>query len=223
MRPGGHSEKRRILVLISGGGTNLQALIDATRDDEFPGSIVAVISNKPEAGGLARARHAGIPTETLDHRQYPDRTSFDQALKARIDAHQPDLVVLAGFMRILTSDFVRHYHGRLVNIHPSLLPHYPGLHTHRQALAAGDAEHGATVHFVTEELDGGPGILQTRVPILPNDTETSLAARVLAEEHRIYPDVVRWFCEGRLVLGENAVVFDGQPLAQPLQRAVGEH
>lgn len=223
MRPGGHSDKRRILVLISGGGTNLQALIDATRDDEFPGGIVAVISNKPDAGGLTRAQHARIPTESLDHRQYPDRHSFDQALMAHIDAYQPDLVVLAGFMRILTSDFVRHYHGRLLNIHPSLLPRYPGLHTHRQALAAGDAEHGATVHFVTEELDGGPGILQTRVPILPNDTEASLAARVLTEEHRIYPEVVRWFCEGRLVLDENTVVFDGQPLTQPLQQALDKH
>lgn len=219
MTSDGNTSKRRIVVLISGGGTNLQALIDATRDANFPGRIVAVISNKPEAGGLARAQRASIPAETLDHRAFESRETFDQALMTRIDRHQPDLVVLAGFMRILTDDFVRHYRGRMLNIHPSLLPRYPGLHTHRQALAAGDAEHGATVHFVTEELDGGPGILQTRVPILPGDTEASLASRVLKEEHRIYPEVVSWFCTGRLSLGPQGPILDGQPLTAPQQRS----
>lgn len=218
MTSDGHVSKRRIVVLISGGGTNLQALIDAARDAKFPGRIVGVISNKPEAGGLARAQQATIPNETLDHRTFDSRDSFDQALMTRIDSYQPDLVVLAGFMRILTDDFVRHYRGRMLNIHPSLLPRYPGLHTHRQALAAGDAEHGATVHFVTEELDGGPGVLQTLVPILADDTEASLASRVLKEEHRIYPEVVHWFCSGRLRLGVHGPVLDDQLLAAPLQR-----
>lgn len=203
----------RIVVLISGGGTNLQALIDQPPTNA---EIVAVISNRPEVRGLTRAEDAGITSRTVNHRNYPDRASFDRAMQAEIDGFEPDLVVLAGFMRILTPQFVRHYQGRLFNIHPSLLPRYPGLHTHERALEAGDREHGATVHFVTEELDGGPPVLQGRVPVLPDDTPETLAARVLTQEHRIYPRVVEWFCAGRLALADNTPALDGQPLETPL-------
>lgn len=186
----------RIVVLISGHGSNLQALIDAERRNELGGGhIVAVISNRAEAFGLERARKAGIPTEVLSHKDFPERADFDAALMARIDAHRPDLVVLAGFMRILTSAFVHHYAGRLINIHPSLLPKYPGMNTHARAIEAGEAEHGATVHFVTEGVDEGPIILQGRVPILPDDTPETLQQRVHAIEHQIYPKAVRMLCQ----------------------------
>ncbi|MGD9710297.1 MAG: phosphoribosylglycinamide formyltransferase [Halothiobacillaceae bacterium] len=186
----------RIVVLISGHGSNLQALIDAERRNELGGGhIVAVISNRAEAFGLERARKAGIPTEVLSHKDFPERADFDAALMARIDAHRPDLVVLAGFMRILTSAFVHHYAGRLINIHPSLLPKYPGMNTHARAIEAGEAEHGATVHFVTEGVDEGPIILQGRVPILPDDTPETLQQRVHAIEHKIYPEAVRMLCQ----------------------------
>ncbi len=204
-----------VVVLISGGGTNLQALIDAAAAGA-PFEIRAVISNRPGAYGLERASRAGIPTEVLDHRQFPDRQSFDDALARLIDNYRPELVLLAGFMRILTPEFVKRYHGRLLNIHPSLLPRFQGLNTHARALEAGDSEHGASIHFVTEELDGGPVIIQARVPVEADDTPERLAARVLEQEHRIYPLVVKWIAEGRLALEDDKVLFDGQPLAKPL-------
>ncbi len=205
-----------VVVLISGGGTNLQAIIDAA-EQGLPIEIRAVISNRPDAYGLERARRAGIPTKVLDHRDYPDRESFDRALARLIDSYQPELVLLAGFMRILTPGFVHHYAGRMFNIHPSLLPRHQGLHTHERALQAGDSEHGASIHFVTEELDGGPVVLQARVPVQEGDTPDILAARVLEQEHRIYPLAVKWFAEGRLALDGNRVLFDGRPLQKPLQ------
>ena len=201
-----------VVVLISGSGSNLQALIDSAAHDDNPARIAAVISNRADAYGLQRAQNAGIATVVLDHKQFDGREAFDAALIEAIDAHQPDLVVLAGFMRILTGDFVRHYEGRLLNIHPSLLPRYKGLHTHRRALEAGDAEHGCSVHFVTEELDGGPLVVQAVLPVAAGDTIETLAQRVHAEEHRIYPLAVRWFAEGRLRLGAQGAMLDGQPL-----------
>lgn len=202
-----------VVVLLSGTGSNLQALIDDTRHAGNPARVCAVVSNRADAYGLVRAREAGIATAVLDHRQYEGREAFDSALIAAIDEHQPDLVVLAGFMRILTPGFVRHYHGRLLNIHPSLLPLYKGLHTHERVLEAGDAEHGCSVHFVTEELDGGPLVLQAVVPVDSNDTPGSLAQRVHAREHQIYPLAVRWFAEGRLQLASNgSVQLDANPL-----------
>ncbi|MGC8732268.1 MAG: phosphoribosylglycinamide formyltransferase [Halothiobacillaceae bacterium] len=185
----------RIVVLISGFGSNLQALIDAERRNELGGShIVAVFSNRADAFGLERARKAGLPTEVVSHKDFPAREAFDAALMERIDAYRPDLVVLAGFMRILTPAFVHHYAGRLINIHPSLLPKYPGMNTHARAIAAGDAEHGATVHLVTEGVDEGPIILQGRVPVMPDDTPETLQQRVHAIEHKIYPEAVRMLC-----------------------------
>lgn len=207
----------RIVVLISGGGTNLQAIIDATRRGEIPGSIAAVISNRPDAYGLERASQAGIPTEIIDHRRFSDRESFDRVLMHHVDAHGPDLIVLAGFMRILTDSFVEHYGGRMLNIHPSLLPAYRGLNTHARALADGAVEHGVSVHFVTPDLDGGPIVLQARVPVIEGDSPETLAARVLEQEHIVYPLVVKWFCEGRLTLDDSVVNLDGQPLTRPLQ------
>jgi phosphoribosylglycinamide formyltransferase-1 len=189
--------RSRLVVLISGGGSNLQAFIDAAADPAYPCEVVAVISNRAGVFGLERAARAGIPAEVLDHTAFASRDAFDTALADRIDAYAPDLVILAGFMRILTPGFVARYDGRLLNIHPSLLPKYPGLHTHQRAIDAGDAEAGATVHLVTEELDGGPVILQARVPVLPGDTADTLAARVLAEEHRIYPEAARLVTLGR--------------------------
>ena len=206
----------RIVALISGGGTNLQAIIDAAAGGRIPGRMAAVLSNRAGVRGLARAESAGIPTEVIEHRDFPDRATFDAAMQETIDRYQPDLVVLAGFMRILTPEFVAHYQGRMLNIHPSLLPAYPGLHTHERAIEAGDSEHGATVHFVTPELDGGPSILRGRVPIEGDDTPETLAARVLNQEHRIYPLAVRWFCEGRLRLTQGVALFDGNRLDAPL-------
>jgi len=202
----------RLVVLISGSGSNLQAFIDACRDPAYPCTVAAVISNRAGVPGLERAREAGIPAEALDHKAFARREDFDAELARRIDAHAPDLVILAGFMRILTPGFVRHYAGRLLNIHPSLLPLYPGLHTHQRALEAGDAEHGATVHFVTEDLDGGPAIVQARVPVLPADTRETLAARVLECEHLIYPLAARLYAEGRLRLQGEQAELDGSPL-----------
>ena len=211
-----NSSPLNIVVLISGGGTNLQAIIDASRQD-LPVNIAAVISNVPGVYGLERARQAGIETRVMDHKAYASREDFDQALMKLIDEYQPELVVLAGFMRILTPQFVAHYAGRMLNIHPSLLPELQGLHTHRRALEQAHQEHGASIHFVTEELDGGPVIVQARVPVLPSDDERSLAARVLEKEHIIYPLAIRWFAEGRVKLENTGVVFDGQPLRRPLQ------
>lgn len=194
--------EKNLVVLISGRGSNLAALLAA----QLPARVVAVISNNPLARGLDVARQRAIAAIAVDHRSFADRAAFDAALAAEIDRHHPDLVVLAGFMRILTPSFIERYRGRLMNIHPSLLPAFPGLHTHRQALAAGVRIHGCTVHFVTPELDSGPVILQAAVPVQPGDTEEQLAARVLAQEHRIYPQAIRWYCEGRLRLGRNGAV-----------------
>lgn len=185
-----------LVMLISGRGSNLQAIIDQVQLGQLPVEIRAVISNRPQAQGLERARRAGVETQVLDHHQFPRREAFDQALMTLIDSYTPRLVVLAGFMRILTPGFVRHYRGCLINIHPSLLPAFPGLDTHRRAIQAGMKEHGATVHFVTDEVDGGPIILQARVPVYPVDTPAILAARVLKEEHRIYPEAIRIFVAG---------------------------
>jgi phosphoribosylglycinamide formyltransferase-1 len=185
-----------VVVLISGNGSNLQALIDASASSNF--KIVGVISNNPEAYGLERARKAGIGTTVIDHRDFPDRASFDRALMARIDQLSPRLVVLAGFMRILTPEFVKQYAGRILNIHPSLLPKYPGTNTHQRALDAGDEIHGVSVHFVTEDLDSGPVAAQATIPVLAEDTADSLQARVHTQEHRVYPLVVSLFASGRL-------------------------
>ncbi len=201
-----------VVVLVSGSGSNLQALIDQFSAPDSPARLCAVISNRADAYGLERARQAGIETRVLDHKAFDGREAFDAALVETIDAFDPQLVVLAGFMRILTGTFVRHYQGRLLNIHPSLLPKYKGLHTHQRAIEAGDTEHGCTVHFVTEELDGGPLVLQAIVPVVAGDTPELLARRVLTGEHHIYPLAVRWFAEGRLRLGEAGVELDGQPL-----------
>lgn len=203
------------LVLISGSGSNLQALIDQSRND-LPIAIDAVISNEPQAYGLVRARDAGVATRVLCHRGFPDRQSFDRALMRLIDEFRPGLILLAGFMRILTPTFVARYRGRLFNIHPSLLPEFRGLDTHRRALEAGVRVHGASVHYVTADLDGGPVVLQARVPVLPGDYPEVLAERVLRQEHIIYPLAVRWFAEGRLVLGEDGRPYlDGQVLDRP--------
>ena len=184
------------MILISGRGSNIEAILKAG----VPVQIAAVISNEPAAKGLATAREHRVPTAAVDHRQFADRAAFDEALATVIDSFHPDLVVLAGFMRILTDAFVARYSGRMINIHPSLLPAFPGLHTHRRALEAGVRVHGCTVHFVTPALDHGPIIIQAAVPVANDDTEDTLAARVLREEHRIYPQAIRWFCEDRLAL-----------------------
>ncbi|WP_440966705.1 phosphoribosylglycinamide formyltransferase [Massilia sp. GER05] len=189
---------KNIVILISGRGSNMEAIVRAQQAEAWPARIAAVISNKPDAKGLAFAASHGIPTAVVPNKEFPTREAFDAALQETIDRFNPDLVVLAGFMRILTAPFVEHYAGRMLNIHPSLLPLFPGLHTHRQALDAGVAEHGATVHFVTAELDHGPAVIQARIPVLPGDTEDSLAERLLAEEHVIYPKAVRLFIEDRL-------------------------
>ena len=207
----------RITVLISGRGSNLAALIDAARAGELGGGvIVRVISNRPGAAGLARAAEAGIATAVVDHRQFPSREAFDAALREAIDADRPNLVVLAGFMRVLGAAFVRHYEGRMLNIHPSLLPAFPGLDTHRRALDAGATTHGCSVHFVSADVDGGPVVAQAAVPVLAGDDADRLAKRVLEQEHRLLPEVVRWFCAGRLALAGGAARLDGVRLAAPL-------
>ncbi|MEX2322020.1 MAG: phosphoribosylglycinamide formyltransferase [Saccharospirillum sp.] len=202
----------RIVVLISGGGSNLQSLLDQCQSGSLDAEIVAVISNRPDAFGLSRARQAGVKALTLDHKGFASRADFDRSLADLIDDHRPDLVVLAGFMRILTDDFVNRFLGRMINIHPSLLPRYPGLNTHQRALDAGDPAGGATVHFVTTQLDGGPAIAQVEVPIDAADDAVSLAKKVLTQEHKLYPVVVDWFVSGRLQLDRNQAVFDGTPL-----------
>lgn len=202
----------RIVVLISGGGSNLQSLLDQCQAGTLDAEIVAVISNCPDAFGLSRARQANVKALTLDHRSYKDRATFDQALADLIDEQQPDLVVLAGFMRILTDNFVNRFLGKMINIHPSLLPLYPGLNTHQRALKAGDSVAGATVHFVTAELDGGPAIAQVKIPIDEGDNADSLARKVLAQEHKLYPTAVDWFVKGRLQLDQSRALLDGKPL-----------
>lgn len=205
----------RLVVLISGSGSNLQAVMDAIDAGALAAQIVAVISNRPDAYGLQRAFNAGIPAEILDHKHFDSREAFDQALQTCIDTFAPDLVILAGFMRILTPAFVRHYTGRMLNIHPSLLPLYKGIHTHQRVLEDGAKEHGVSVHFVTPELDGGPVIMQAKIPVLPSDTPDSLAKRIQVQEHIIYPRVVKWFIEGRVKLLDNRVELDGKPLNRP--------
>jgi phosphoribosylglycinamide formyltransferase 1 len=200
---------KNFVILISGRGSNMEAMLAA----ELPGRCAAVISNRSDAAGLAYAAERGIATVVVDHKAYADRAAFDAALAAEIDRHAPDLVVLAGFMRVLGDDFVRRYAGRMLNIHPSLLPSFPGLKTHEAALAAGVRLHGATVHFVTPSLDCGPIVIQAAVPVLAGDTAQTLAARVLEQEHVIYPRAVRWFIEGRLHLDGGRVRLDGEAAA----------
>ncbi|MCT8341350.1 MULTISPECIES: phosphoribosylglycinamide formyltransferase [Photorhabdus] len=203
---------KNIVVLISGSGSNLQAVIDACQQNRINGQVCAVLSNTANAYGLLRAKQADIPTHVISPKNYVDRQAYDEALKHVIDQYQPDLLVLAGYMRILTPDFVQHYLGRLLNIHPSLLPKYPGLHTHRKAIANGDTEHGTSVHFVTEELDGGPVILQAKVPIFAGDQENEVVKRVQTQEHNIYPLVINWFIEGRLNMVNGKAYLDGKIL-----------
>ena len=193
---------RNIVILISGRGSNMEAIVKAAAAEQWPARVAAVVSNRADAEGLQFAQQHGIATAVVANRDYPTRESFDAALQLVIDAHQPDLVVLAGFLRILTPGFVEHYAGRLLNIHPSLLPAFPGLHTHRQALEAGVKTHGATVHFVTAELDHGPIVAQAEVEVLGGDTEASLSLRVLEQEHVIYPRAVRQFIEGKLSVAQ---------------------
>jgi len=200
---------KTFVILISGRGSNMQSILDA----QLPGRCAAVISNRPDATGLAWAAARGVATAVVDHKAYPDRQQFDAALAAEIDRHVPDLVVLAGFMRVLGDAFVRRYEGRLINIQPSLLPAFPGLRTHAAALAAGVKLHGATVHFVTASLDSGPIVVQAAVPVLAGDSEEMLAARVLAQEHVIYPEAVRWFLEGWLRFADGRVRLDRESAA----------
>ncbi|MGJ7461108.1 phosphoribosylglycinamide formyltransferase [Halomonas sp. MA07-2] len=203
---------RRVVVLISGSGSNLQALIDEQTHDRLGGEIVAVISNQPTAFGLIRAKEAGIDAVVLPHREYDSREAYDGALIKVIERHEPDLIVLAGFMRILTPRFVQRFLGRMLNIHPSLLPAYQGLHTHARALADGVAEHGCSVHFVTEELDGGPVVIQAAVEVAEGETEATLKEKVHAREHLIYPIAVKWCLEGRLQFTPEGATLDGMPL-----------
>jgi len=202
----------KIVVLISGSGTNLQAIIDACIEADYPGEVVGVVSNKVDAYGLTRAKDADIATVALSHKDFASREDYDQALIKEIDNFDADLIVLAGFMRILTPSFVQHFQGKLLNIHPSLLPKYQGLNTHQRAIDAGDEVHGVSVHFVTEELDGGPVILQAKVPVFEGDKADDLAARVHEQEHRIYPLVVKWFTEQRLSMQGDYAVLDGNKL-----------
>ena len=210
--------KQRIplVVLVSGSGSNLQAIIDASSNPDYPAEIVAVISNIEGVKGLERAEKAGIPTAVLDHKNFPDRESYDFALRELIDSYHPEIIVLAGFMRILTDEFVNTYLGKMLNIHPSLLPKYKGLNTHQKAIDAGDKRHGATVHFVTPDLDSGPLIIQAEVPVLANDTSESLAARVLEKEHQIYPQAIEWLASGRISMTDDgSVLMDNQKLQKP--------
>ncbi len=208
--------KASLVVLISGGGSNLQALIDAIENKDIDAEIKAVISNKAIAYGLERASEADIETYIVDHKQFPDRESFDRAMIDIIDPFKPDLVILAGFMRILSDSFIDHFQHRLINIHPSLLPKYKGLNTHQQAIDNHDTIHGASVHYVSHELDSGPIVIQAEVPVLPTDNAETLASRVLKEEHVIYPMVIRMHTEGRLTYNDGQLNLDGRPLKEPL-------
>ena len=210
------ADRASAVVLISGGGTNLQSLIDASGCGEIALRIAAVISNKPAAKGLERARKANIPVECIENGNFPDRQSFDQALTEIIDQYSPALLILAGFMRILTAKFVTHYDGRILNIHPSLLPAYTGLHTHQRAIDNKEKWHGCTVHFVTEQLDGGPPIIQGRVPVLADDTADTLAARVLEVEHKIYPIAADLLAGGRIRCKDGVAFLDDERLGQPI-------
>jgi len=203
---------KSIVILISGRGSNMEAIVRAG----LPAKIASVVSNRADAAGLKFAAQAGIPAAVVDEREFPSREAFDAALSKTIDAHSPDLVALAGFMRILGEGFIRRYQGRLVNIHPSLLPAFPGLHTHRRALQEGVKLHGCTAHFVTLQVDRGPIIVQAAVPVRPGDTEESLAARVLRQEHRVYPLALRWFLDGRLIVEDGVVRVNGSDAGQAL-------
>lgn len=209
MKPG---TRARLAILISGRGSNLQAFIDACDRGVLSADIAVVISNNPGAEGLEKAAAAGIPTRCIDHRDFPSREHFDEALAGEVQLWQADAVILAGFMRILTPIFIQPFSGRLLNVHPSLLPRYPGLHTHQRALDAGDSQGGVTVHFVTLELDGGPPIIQAKVPILPGDTAQTLADRVIEKEHLIYPLAAQWLVTGRLQLTDDGASLDGKPI-----------
>jgi phosphoribosylglycinamide formyltransferase-1 len=208
------AEPARIVVLVSGSGSNMQAIAQACVKNEIDGDIIAVISNRPGAMGIQRAKEFKFETDVVDHTEFSTREEFDVHLMRAIDEHTPDLVVLAGFMRILTPDFVRRYKGRLLNIHPSLLPKYKGLNTHQRALDAGDKEHGVTVHFVSEDLDGGANIIQAIVPVLDDDDEGTLRSRVQIQEHVIYPIAVKWFVEGRISIKKGDAYFDGKELPE---------
>lgn len=203
---------KRLVILISGSGTNMVNLVEHCQAGQINADVVAVISNKADATGLIKAQELGIDAVALPHKDYPTRDAYDQVLRDTVENYQPDLVILAGFMRILTPVFVGAFAGKLLNIHPSLLPKYKGINTHQRALDAGDTEHGVSVHFVTEELDGGPVILQAKVPVFPGDEASDLQARVHEQEYRIYPLVVKWFCADRLSCAAEGVVLDGQPV-----------
>jgi phosphoribosylglycinamide formyltransferase-1 len=207
--------KKSLVVLISGSGSNLQAIIDAVNEKEIDATITAVISNKPAVKGLERAAQANIKTIIIDHTRFSERKAFDTALAEQVNELEPDLIVLAGFMRILSDDFINQHKNRILNIHPSLLPEFKGLDTHRRAIEAGKLIHGASVHFVSNELDSGPVIIQAEVPILDDDNETTLAKRVLEQEHIIYPTAIKWFFEGRLALINNRVHLDNKPVKNP--------
>jgi phosphoribosylglycinamide formyltransferase-1 len=206
--------QKNIVVLISGNGSNLQAIIDSIAEQKINAKISAVIANQGAAYGLVRAENAGIPAYFIDHKIFASREEYDAKVILRIDKYKPDLIVLAGFMRILTPAFVEHFQGRMLNIHPSLLPKYRGLHTHQRAIDAKDDEHGASVHFVTPELDGGPVVLQSKVPVFEQQNAQELEARVQQQERRMYPLVIKWFCEGRLKMFDNKAVLDNQVLAE---------
>lgn len=210
------ARRKSFVVLVSGGGTNLQAIIDAVADGRIDADIASVISNREHAGGLVRARAAGITAHFIDPRRYSDRDAYDRRLIDCIDRDAPDLIVLAGFMRILSEAFINHYEGRILNIHPSLLPALKGLHTHRRALEHGLDRHGASVHFVSNELDSGPVVVQAEVPVFAADTETALAARVLEREHDIYPIAIGWFVDGRLEYSGGRMLLDNRPLTKPV-------
>jgi phosphoribosylglycinamide formyltransferase-1 len=211
--------RQPVVILISGRGSNMRALIERSSADASAYSVSAVISDKPDAGGLGVAQQMGVAVRSLPAGKGTERAAYDAALASVIDEYSPALIVLAGFMRILSAPFVERFAGRILNIHPSLLPKYTGLHTHRRALEAQETEHGVTVHFVSEQLDGGPRVLQARVPVLPTDTESSLSERVLAQEHLVYPLAVNWFCQGRLRWSAGKAWLDGKPLDHPVQLA----
>ncbi|MGY5704410.1 phosphoribosylglycinamide formyltransferase [Vibrio antiquarius] len=204
---------KNIVVLISGNGSNLQAILEACEDSMPNARVAAVFSNKADAFGLERAKNFDVDSHFVDPKAFDSCESFDAELMSQIDEYQPDVIILAGYMRILSSEFVSHYMGKMINIHPSLLPKYPGLHTHQKAIDAGDKEHGTSVHFVTEELDGGPVILQAKVPVFEDDNASVLAARVQAQEHRIYPMVAKWLVDERLIMKDGKAYLDGAELS----------
>ena len=209
--------ENKIGVLVSGGGTNLQSIIDNIHFGDCSANIECVISNKPNVYALTRAEQASIPTHVVQHNDYTTRQGFEQSMIALLDQHSVNMVILAGFMRVLESHFIERYLGRILNIHPSLLPKFSGLHTHQRALEAGENTHGCSVHFATAELDGGPVIIQASVPVLNNDTEETLAARVLEKEHIIYPLCIEWLCENKIAYQNGMAYFQGTPLNVPLQ------